>query len=128
MTEPTVVVADDIEEMRQLLQTALRALGFNVLSAHANGQQAMEAIIEQRPNLCFLDIEMPFKTGLEILQEIRDANISTFPVIISGNGSLENIRSALSMGAKGFIVKPYSLDKLRQVTNKYNQLVGKKIA
>lgn len=119
MAQPTVLIADDVEELRLLLKQTLETLGFNVVSMVSDGDQAVEEIKNLNPDLSFLDIEMPGKTGIEVLTIISASQSNTFPVIISGNSTVDNVKKVIQLGAKGFIVKPYSFDKVKQVTDKY---------
>lgn len=119
MSQPTALIADDMEEMRVLLQKTLETLGISVIAHVADGEQALQAIIEHQPDLCFLDIDMPGKTGLELLREIGDRRIATYPVIISGHSTIDNVKTAIAQGAKAFVVKPYTFGKVKQVTDRY---------
>lgn len=119
MAQPTVLIADDVEELRLLLKQTLETLGFNVVSMVEDGDQAVEDIKKLNPDLAFLDIEMPGKTGIEVLNIIKESQLNTFPVIISGNSTVDNVKKVISLGAQGFIVKPYSFDKVKQITDKY---------
>jgi len=125
MNQPTALIADDIVEMRQLLKRTLESLGFNVVALVGNGEDAINAIQSLKPDVCFLDIEMPKKDGLEILAEIKRLRISTFTVIISGYSSADNVKNAIVAGAKGFVVKPYSFEKIREISNKFYALRNK---
>lgn len=119
MNQPTALIADDSEEMRLLLRKTLETLGINVIALVEDGVQALQAIDAQQPDICFLDIDMPGKTGLEILRELGDRQLRTYAVIISGHSTVDNVKAAISQGAKGFVVKPYTFDKVKQVTDRY---------
>lgn len=119
MAQPTVLIADDVEELRLLLKKTLETLGFNVISLVEDGDQALEAIKKLDPDLSFLDIEMPGKSGIDVLTILKASQSKTFPVIISGNSTVDNVKKVIELGAKGFIVKPYSFDKVKQITDKY---------
>jgi len=119
MTQPTALIADDSEEMRLLLSKTLETLGFSIVSNVDNGIDALKCIDEVQPKICFLDIDMPGKTGLQILDELPNIRSTVYAVIISGHSTAENVKTAVSKGAKGFVVKPYSFEKIRQITESF---------
>lgn len=119
MNQYTALIADDADEMRLLLSRTLETLGFNVVALTNDGEEALNEIKAKKPDICFLDIEMPILSGIDVLKKIKESDLQTFPVIISGNNTVENVKSAIEQGAKGFIVKPYSFDKVKQITDKF---------
>lgn len=119
MTQPTVLIADDVEELRLLLKKTVETLGFSVIALVEDGDQAVAKIKELNPDISFIDIEMPGKSGIDVLNILKASQSKTFPVIISGNSTVDNVKKVIGLGAKGFIVKPYSFDKVKQITDKY---------
>ena len=105
----TVVIADDEPSIRQLVQVTIGADDFNVLEA-SDGDEAWSLIQAHRPSLVLLDVQMPFRTGLEILSAIRsDARLAETKVIIltaSARGS--DMTAALAAGADSYLTKPFS--------------------
>ena len=119
MTQPTVLIADDVEELRLLLKKTVETLGFSVIALVEDGNEAVAKIKELNPDISFIDIEMPGKSGIDVLNILKASQSKTFPVIISGNSTVDNVKKVIELGAKGFIVKPYSFDKVKQITDKY---------
>lgn len=120
-SQPRAVIADDAEEMCQLLSSSLEKLGVAVIGTYDNGKDVVSGIKKLKPDLCFLDIDMPQMTGFEVLDAIKEKSISTYPLIISGHNTVDNLKKAISKGAKGFVVKPYTFEKLEQVISKFNK-------
>lgn len=118
-TQPTILIADDVEIMRELLERYLVSLNCNVIGMAENGAECIEKIKTLTPDIVFLDINMPEKTGFEILDEIRASHTKTFPVIISGNGDFENLKQSMEKGAQGFVVKPFNINKIKEILEKY---------
>ncbi len=114
-----ILIADDDREMRNLLRGYLEELGCHIDIEVENGRDALKQVALIQPQLAFIDIEMPIKSGLEVLQEINTLSPKTLPIIVSGHNTIANVKSALALGAKGFIVKPYSIDKIQQILEKY---------
>jgi len=121
MQQTTAIIADDVKEMRKLLASTLSALNIKIIDEVDNGRDALNLIILNKPHLCFLDIDMPQMNGLEVLDEIRIQSIDVYPVIISGHSTADNVKNAITLGAKGFVVKPYTLNKVKQITEKYQR-------
>ena len=119
---PTAIIAEDVPEMGEMLSNTLNNLGCNIVAIEENGTKALEKIEELNPDMVFLDIEMPGLSGLEILDAIKSRHLPTFPVIVSGNGSFENLKASMEKGAKGFVVKPYTSDKINQMIVKYSKV------
>lgn len=107
---PRVLVVDDEAEIRRLLKVALTAHGFEVSEA-INGQEGLNAVIMQRPDLIILDLGLPDRDGLELINEVREW--STVPIIIlsARENEAEKIR-ALDAGADDYMTKPFGMGEL----------------
>lgn len=121
MMQPTALIADDVEEMRELLQKTLETMGVKVIGQVNNGESALEAIEVMKPDMCFLDIDMPGMTGIELLDKLTLHRAMIYPVIISGHSTVANVRTCIAKGAKGFVVKPYTFDKIKHIVDKFHQ-------
>ena len=117
--KPTVLIADDATDILMVLQKTLEQCNCKVVATAENGEQAIELLEQHNPDLVFLDIEMPNKTGLEVLDVIKERNISVCPIIVSGHSSKENLTSAIKRGAQGFIVKPHTQQKIDEIISSY---------
>ncbi len=115
--EPGVLVVEDDLFSQKLVSNALRAAGHTVYTA-GTSRAAIQAMIKNAPDMILLDIELPDVTGLEIISEIKEIDKDAYIVMLSGNGSKENVMRAISQGAKGFIGKPFTLEKLGQASDK----------
>lgn len=117
----TALIAEDDDLMRDLLINMLEKQHCRVIHSSRNGKDALAYLeLEAIPNLVFLDIEMPVLDGLSTLREIREKKFEVFCAMISAHSSFENVKNAIDQGADGFIVKPYTDEKLRQVLAKYH--------
>lgn len=117
--KPTVLIADDAADSLMVLQKTLEKCNCNVVATAEDGEQAIELLEQHNPDLVFLDIEMPNKTGLEVLDVIKERNISVCPIMVSGHSSKENLTSAIKRGAQGFIVKPHTQQKIDDIISSY---------
>lgn len=112
---PTVMVADDVSMMGELLRTMLRQANCQVVASATNGDEAVRAYHRFQPDLVFLDINMPGKNGMDVLQEIMGNNPTAYVVMVSVESSMAHVRKAMELGAKAFLVKPVSASKVQQL-------------
>jgi DNA-binding response OmpR family regulator len=109
-----VLVADDEPHIRRILATLLEAHGFEVDQA-SDGDQALEILSGDTPyRIALMDIMMPGKTGLEILQAVRPlSHRATLPMmILTAKGQDADREAAFRLGASDFVTKPFSPKKL----------------
>jgi DNA-binding response OmpR family regulator len=105
-----VLVVDDEQRILNFLNSKLRALGYEVLTA-SSGLEALEQVQAQEPDLVVLDVMMPEMDGFETLKELR--SFSPVPVIIlSAKGANADKIKGLDLGADDYLAKPFSPDEL----------------
>jgi DNA-binding NtrC family response regulator len=112
-----ILVADDDPDIRDILRDALNSLGCRVSTA-STGQECLDRLEKEGPELVFLDIEMPDKTGLEVLKEIRRRGIDVTVIMVTAYGTIERAVQAMKEGAFEFITKPFDLDHIAIVVEK----------
>ncbi len=101
---PLILVAEDDDFLAETIQLSLQEQGMRVRIA-VDGEDAVAALEEETPNLLLLDLLMPKKDGLFVLQHIREKGYA-FPVIILSNLSNEIDRDkCLALGAKDYFIK-----------------------
>lgn len=109
---------DDSSTMRKIISLALKGAGHTVEEAE-NGKVALEVLKTSKVDCILLDINMPEMNGIEFLKARRDrpdiANVPVFVLTTQDEESLK--REALSLGAKGFIVKPFQKEALLATIN-----------
>jgi YesN/AraC family two-component response regulator len=114
-----VLVVDDMQVMRSLLISSLRMLNVQHIQEAHNAQTALQIFSKNKIDIIFLDINMPDVSGLELIKHFRSLNPSIFIVMVSGESSLDNVKQSIALGAKGFIVKPYTTGKIKAMFEKY---------
>jgi DNA-binding response OmpR family regulator len=104
-TEKIILIEDD-EILSKVLFTELSDAGFKVLQAF-DGETGLELIKSSQPDLVLLDLVLPKKLGLEVLEELKDStDTENIPVIIlTLLGEDEDIKKGLALGAEGYLVK-----------------------
>ena len=112
-----ILVVDDEEDIQLSMTGILEDEGYRVKSTNS-GEQALKELEQEEPELLFLDIWLPGKDGIELLEPIRK-NYPDLPIImISGHGNIETAVETIKKGAFDFIEKPLSLEKVVVTANK----------
>ncbi len=105
-----IVVADDDPQMLGALRIILSAHGYEVTLAR-NGKEALDAVVERRPDLVVLDLGMPQLSGRQVIEAIRGWN--TVPIlVVSGRTDSADKVGALDAGADDYVTKPFAADEL----------------
>jgi CheY-like chemotaxis protein len=113
----SVLIADDESSMRLLVHATIESDDYAVLEA-ADGAEAWALIQKHKPSLVLLDVQMPMRTGLEVLRALKaDPALSATRVILLTSKALEgDIEAGLIAGADFYLTKPFSpLDLLTRV-------------
>ncbi len=104
-----ILIADDQPDNVRLLATRLEAEGYAFVTA-ADGDESLSKVYSERPDLLLLDVNMPKKSGFEVLAEMRgDPEVAHIPVIIltAARISPRDVREGLTLGADDYITKPF---------------------
>ncbi len=111
----TILIVDDLSDMRTLMSLTLKRNGWNILEAR-DGQEAIDIARQHQPALVVMDYDMPTKNGAEACREItNDPSTSHIPVIVyTGHASVHIREESYKAGAKQFLVKPITPTQLRQ--------------
>jgi len=111
------MVVDDDPSINRLLQVRLRNQGFTVGSA-TNGEEALEAIRTEPPDLMLLDVSMPGIGGLEGLEHVRAQQLDTAVIMTTAFGSERVAIDALRRGADDYLRKPFEPEEFRAVVDR----------
>ncbi|MEW6237439.1 MAG: sigma-54 dependent transcriptional regulator [Candidatus Omnitrophota bacterium] len=104
-----IMVVDDEQLVRWSLENDLQRAGFSVTTA-SSGEEAIEAVRRNEPDLILLDIRMPGMDGIQVLHELRRLNSNSMVVMLSALADVENAVTAVRAGAYDYIPKPFDLD------------------
>ncbi len=113
------LVVDDVQVMRSLLISSLKTLHITDIKEAADAQSALAIFSSGDIDIVFLDINMPGVNGLDLIRQLRSMNPNAFIVMVSGESSLDNVKQSIALGAKGFIVKPYTAARIKSMIDKY---------
>ncbi len=100
-----IIIADDHEFLRKGLHDHLVSQGLNVVGMAADGTQALQLIIDERPDVAILDIEMPYLSGLSIADICRQKGLLTKVVILTLHKEPDFISQAKRLGISGYVLK-----------------------
>jgi DNA-binding response OmpR family regulator len=107
-----VLIVEDDDSIRHLLEQALRDAGYSVSTA-SNGTQALHSMREDSPELLLLDLMMPEMNGWDLLRCIAECGeLAAVPVLIVSAAGANGLSEAQELGAPVFLPKPFDIDKL----------------
>ena len=112
----TAIVLEDDPETNELMSDALENFFKKVYSAF-EGETALEQYKKHQPDVIFIDIILPGKSGLEIAEEIKAINPKQIIIIVSASDDMGDITRAVELMVNNFIRKPIDVDKLIDVLN-----------
>lgn len=111
-----LLVVEDSEDLRELILRMLVLENYDIFVAK-NGDEALQIVKLNKLDLILLDIMMPGKSGMEVLEEIRaskDSKIKDLPIVmVTARSSIEDVDAALFAGANSYIVKPFRAAALK---------------
>ncbi len=122
-----LLIADDEDTIRNGIAKyiQLHTDRFDKIYLAANGQEALDIIFRDKPDILFLDVQMPLMDGIEVMQEAKRAGILPYTMILSGYDEFKYCQQALRLGAKEYLLKPVrSKDILQMVNRVADELFG----
>jgi len=122
--QQTVLIIDDDDSLRRVLEFTLEESGYRVLTA-ADGNTGMHLFVREVPPVVITDIQMPGIKGYDVLKKAMEEHPATLVIVITAFGSVENAVRAMKLGAYDYLTKPFSREELRLVVQKafaYRQL------
>ncbi|NCQ54712.1 response regulator [Candidatus Peregrinibacteria bacterium] len=111
-TQAKILLADDSAFMRKVLMDILTEAGFSDFLEAENGNQALELIEKESPDLVLLDIIMPELEGIGVLSKLKELGNTTKVIVVSAVGQDAMIEEAKNLGAFGYVVKPFEGEKV----------------
>ena len=101
-----VLVVDDSATMRKIISQQLKSEAYEVCGEAADGEEAFQLYKELEPDVVTLDINMPVVDGIAALKNILDYDKAAKVVMLTSEGQKQIVVDAITMGAKGYVVKP----------------------
>ena len=118
MTKVRALIVDDSSVMRKIVERSIRQAGIDLAEVReaGNGAEALAALKESGADLVLCDINMPVMDGIEFLKQLHTVeNANGIPVVmITTEGSESHVVQALSIGARGYIRKPFTPEQVKE--------------
>ena len=118
LTPPSILIADDDDDVRDVIEFRLQVAGFRTLTAD-NGQSALDLAVERRPRVIILDVTMPRLDGLAVCSRLHDsAETAEIPVLmISSAAGPADQALGFAAGADDYLPKPFSSQEMMRRVN-----------
>jgi len=113
-----ILIVDDAKIMRVSLNKSIKSIGHNVVAESGDGESSITAYQKYKPDLVTMDITMQDMNGITALKKIKEINPDVNVIMITSHGDEPMVMNALKLGAKGYILKPITPEKLRESINK----------
>ncbi len=113
------LVADDSSTMRKIILRSLNAVGVSDITEAADGEEAIKLFGEGDFNLVLTDWNMPGKSGLEVIQAIRQSNKDVPILMVTTEAEKSRVLEAIQAGVSDYLVKPFTADTLREKLAKH---------
>lgn len=112
-----ILIVDDQYGIRILLNEVFQKEGYQTYQA-ANGFQAIDIVLNDRPDLVVLDMKIPGMDGIEILKRVKEIDKDIKVILMTAYGELDMIQEAKDLGALMHFAKPFDIDEIRQAVRK----------
>ncbi|MBO5460807.1 MAG: response regulator [Ruminococcus sp.] len=123
-----LLVADDEDTIRKGVAKyiQLHTDRFQKIYEAENGKEAIEILLKYQPDIMLLDVQMPFKNGIDVMVEAEKAGLHTLTIILSGYDEFKYAQQALRYGAKDYLLKPTrAADILKRLNELADEYFGK---
>jgi two-component system, OmpR family, alkaline phosphatase synthesis response regulator PhoP len=116
VTGKKILIADDEEDLRRVVELYLQSLGYEVFTAF-DGLDAISMAQTEKPDLIVLDVMMPVLDGFEVARKLKaEAETREIPIVmLSAAGQKDSVQRGIEAGAREYMVKPFEPHKLAQV-------------
>ena len=120
-----ILIAEDEQRTRQGLVRVLQSLRdeYEIVAQASNGKAALEMILEQKPDVVFIDIKMPFMDGLSVIEAARAQGIKAEFVIVSAYADFDFAKQSISLGVIEYLLKPLTRDEAEAVLKKIENMI-----
>lgn len=123
MSSLSILIVDDEQPARFALRRALAQSDYRVMEA-ADGVSALELIRSERPDLVFLDLQMPGSGGIDVLRQLGADVKNSEIIVLTANDSVAAAVECIRLGAADFVTKPYEVEQVRAIARRVDQRVN----
>ena len=119
-----VLIADDVQETRRTTRLMLAINpDVEVVAIAPNGEKAVELASEHQPDIAIMDINMPRMDGLTAYEKMLETQPDLACIIISAEKDSRTLRNAMSLGAREYLIKPFTVDELNIAVHRVSKIV-----
>lgn len=123
MKSITALVVDDMSIICDSMVKTLTSLGVASVHIAQDAATAVDLFKQFRIDLVFMDINLGGDSGLDVMGKLKAIDDSVYTIVLSGESNISNVRRSISLGAKGFVVKPYSIGKIQEVLDAFDKRI-----
>ncbi|MCK8486982.1 response regulator [Paenibacillus sp. MBLB2552] len=125
-----LILADDEEDVREGLLSLIdwESLGYTVMETAENGKEAAELVEKHTPDVVVTDIQMPFMSGLQLSEWIREQYPATKIIILTGYEEFEYAQKAIRLGIDEYVLKPFSAGELAEILSNVKMQMDEEMA
>ncbi len=120
MSRITAIIVDDVAQLRQLLRSVLKRYDCDVVAEFGDGNGVLAATEETKPDIVFLDLDMPNTSGQSVLASFAALAHHPYTVVVSGDSRRQTRDLVLDAGAHAFITKPFTSQNVGAVVEAFN--------
>ena len=117
-----IMIVDASEESRLLMKDFLLAYNYNVVAEASDGIEAIEKYHSEKPDLIFLDLEMPKLDGLSVLRKIKFQDHTSKIIGITSNDDIKIFEECTRLGVLAFLTKPFDLNDVLSAISFSNEM------
>ena len=119
-----ILIADDVQETRRATRMMLAINpDVKVVAIAQNGAKAVELAKEHQPDIAIMDINMPEMDGFSAYEKMLDTQPNLACIIISSERDSQTLRTAMSLGAREYLIKPFTVDELNIAVHRVSKIV-----
>jgi DNA-binding response OmpR family regulator len=107
----TILIVEDSPEVVDLVRRVLSEQGYSVRAA-SDGEEGLSSALEDEPDLLILDVGLPYRSGFEVVSELRDKGINAPTLMLTARSAVADRVAGLESGADDYLVKPFDTDEL----------------
>lgn len=115
-----ILIVDDEMWARRSIITKLQLQGFcfSWIGEASNGNEALDIIVGEKPDIALIDVRMPFMDGIELIEKVRELGINIKLIVVSGHAEFKYAEKAINQGVSGYLLKPVVKEKITEVLGK----------
>jgi len=114
-TNLRIVIADDDENIRMILKKICKMLFIEVVGEACNGEDAITVFKEEKPDIMLLDINMPIKHGVAVLEEIKKEFPDARIIMLTSFSDVKIVQKCIQLGALNYVLKSNPVDKIKEI-------------